>query len=83
MKCQCCPHIETSQLICTVFGFYVKATLALNGLTFSAPCISKSFLKMKIKLNFSLHISLWCLKGSFKAFLKPIETSQRSAKIEI
>ena len=34
-KCQCCPHIETSQLICTanqLTGFYMRATLALNGL---------------------------------------------------
>ena len=36
IKCQCCPHIETSQLICTanqLTGFYMWATLALNGLT--------------------------------------------------
>ena len=35
MKCQCCRHIETSQLICTanqLTGFYMRATLALNGL---------------------------------------------------
>ena len=34
-KCQCCPHIETSQLICTVNqlnGFYIRAKLAFNGL---------------------------------------------------
>ena len=32
---QCCPDMETSQLICTanqLTGFYVGATLALNGL---------------------------------------------------
>ena len=32
---QCCPHIETSQLIFTanqLTGFYMRATLALNGL---------------------------------------------------
>ena len=32
---QCCSHIETSQLIYTVnqlTGFYMRATLALNGL---------------------------------------------------
>ena len=30
------PHIETSQLICTAIqltGFYMRATLLLNGLT--------------------------------------------------
>ena len=34
-KCQCCPHIETSQLICTanqLTGFYTRATITLNGL---------------------------------------------------
>ena len=33
--CQCCPYIETNQLICTanqLTGFYVRATLAFNGL---------------------------------------------------
>ena len=32
---QCCPHIKTSQLICCanqLTGFYMKATLAFNGL---------------------------------------------------
>ena len=35
IKCQCCHHIETSRLICCanqLTGFYMKATLALNGL---------------------------------------------------
>ena len=34
-KCQCCPHIETNQLICCpsqLTGFYIRETLALNGL---------------------------------------------------
>ena len=33
--CQCCPQIETNQLICCAnqfTGFYMRATLALNGL---------------------------------------------------
>ena len=33
MKCQCCPHIETSQLIWTasqLTGLYMRAKLALN-----------------------------------------------------
>ena len=36
-KYQCCPHIETSQLICCanqLTGFYMRATLALNELNF-------------------------------------------------
>ena len=35
IKCQCCPRIETSQLICIanqLAGFYMRATLAFNGL---------------------------------------------------
>ena len=35
MKCQCCPHKETSQLICRpnqLTGFYMRATPALDGL---------------------------------------------------
>ena len=35
IMCQCCPHIETSQLICTgnqLTSFYMRTTLALNGL---------------------------------------------------
>ena len=35
IKCQCCPDIETSQLICTenqLTGSYIRTTLALNGL---------------------------------------------------
>ena len=34
-KCQCCPHIETSQLICCanqLTGFYMRVTLAFNRL---------------------------------------------------
>ena len=35
IKCQYCPHIETSQLICTanqLTGFYMRATLAMNAI---------------------------------------------------
>ena len=35
IKCQYCPHIETSQLNCSanlLTGFYMRATLALNEL---------------------------------------------------
>ena len=35
IKCQCCTHIETIQFICCanqLTGFYMRATLALNGL---------------------------------------------------
>ena len=35
IKCQCCLHIETSQLICTsnqLTGFYIRLSLAFTGL---------------------------------------------------
>ena len=35
IKYQCCPHIETSQLICCanqLTGFYIRAPMALNEL---------------------------------------------------
>ena len=35
IRCKCCPRIETSQLICCanqLTGFYMKKTMALNGL---------------------------------------------------
>ena len=35
IKCQCYPHIETSQLICCenqLTGYYMRATLVVNGL---------------------------------------------------
>ena len=42
----CCSHIETSQLICCpnqLIGFYVKATLALNGLKKTSANIYPTF----------------------------------------
>ena len=39
----------------------------------------------KIKSNFYFYTSLWCLKHfmkAFKAFIKPIEAQQRSAKLK-
>ena len=32
IKCQCCPHLEASQLICCSNQFYMRATLAFNKL---------------------------------------------------
>ena len=40
----------------------------------------------KKNLDFYCRTSLWCLKGSmkaFKAFIKPFETPQRSVEIQI
>ena len=41
IKCHCCPHIETCQLICCanqLTGFYMRAKLALNGLIWFLFC---------------------------------------------
>ena len=49
IKCQCCPHTESSQLICyakQLTVFYARTTLAFNGLiylgilleAYSEPC---------------------------------------------
>ena len=46
-KCQCCPNVETSQLSYTVnqlTSFYMKVTLAFNGL---------------IKLSFHKILEVW------------------------
>ena len=59
IKCQCCPHIETSQLICCankLTGFYMGATMVFNWLTIesgwnsyieSQPAITCSTLTIK------------------------------------
>ena len=57
-----------------------------NVLTLNVMCISKSFIEIKIKLNFYFHTFLWCPEGfmkAFKAFIKPFKAPQRSVKIKI
>ena len=54
-KCQCCPHIETSQLICTenqLTGFYMRKTLALNGLKWEKLVDSKLQLYQRYRQPF-------------------------------
>ena len=79
--------------------FLEKLTLALHNhfltairvfqlnLTLPVPCISESFIEIKIKLNFYFHISLWCIKrfyyGLLGLYIKPFEAPQRSLKIKI
>ena len=54
--CQCYPHIETSQLIyCAnqLTGFYMRATLALNGLN-TLPQnlgLKKAYVKEEVYIN--------------------------------
>ena len=51
--CQCCLHIETSQLLCCanqLTGFYRKATVAINGL------ISQKIIALHISIFQSLNL---------------------------
>ena len=69
-KCQCCLHIETSRLICTAnidlqlisIGFYMRATMALNGLTYVTFSVIFSE-RFNILLTYSrrYHTFLTCL----------------------
>ena len=55
IKHQCCPHIEISQLICyanQLTGFYMRATLAFNGL------ISHSIIFSDIKHK-NIILTMW------------------------
>ena len=61
-KCQCCPCIETSQLICCanqLTGFYMRAKLAFNA---CSPCILRhkyrGFIFWFNLLNWVIHIYL-------------------------
>ena len=59
VKCQCCPHIETSQMIFTanqLTGFYMRATPAPNGLsTFEdSQYIKDTLLPIVQKMRFSI-----------------------------
>ena len=59
----CCPHIETSQLICTanqLTGFYMRATLALNELT---------HLYLKFKTSAHAQILITCYYILYTNFL--------------
>ena len=66
IKCQCCPHIEGSQLIWTanqLIGFYMKAILALNGLSRTCPfrffkCYFAQIF-LGLFLNTLSHMFLW------------------------
>ena len=58
----------------------------LSQLTLLAPCVSESYLKIKINLNFYFALLCGASKGfmkASKAFIKPFERPQRSVKIKI
>ena len=55
-------------------------------LTLNVPCISESYIAIKIKLKFYFTLLCGPSKGfmkAFKAFISPFETPQRSVKIKI
>ena len=59
----CCPHIETSQLICKanqLTGFYMRATLAFNGLML-APDSSRLKYSSKALLHLLASILSWTM----------------------
>ena len=63
IKCQCCSHIETSQLICIanqLIGFYKRATLAFNWLTItkSENHTSATFSDISIFSHHSFDVSI-------------------------
>ena len=60
IKRQCCPHKETSPLICSanqLTGFYMRAKLALNGLIlFPEPYFAINSQYMK---NFTINFAIY------------------------
>ena len=52
-------------------------------LTVLVTCISETCMKIKIDLNFYFHTASKGFMKAFKAFIKPFEAPQRSAKIKI
>ena len=68
----CCPHIETCQLICRVnqfTGYYMRATLALNGLSNDSRVSKSSEGLMSAFKVFTLHTG-HCHSSSFFALKK-------------
>ena len=68
----CCPHIETSQLVCTanqLTSFYLRATLALNGLTLRARTLLKNLWR-----NSGNFVVLVCWQHETKTFRRQKST---------
>ena len=53
-----------------IFGLFLKKRATINAiakpLTLNVQYISESCTEIKIKLNFYLHTSLWCLKRFYE-----------------
>ena len=50
----------------SAFSRTIHNILTIFVLTRNNPCISKSCIEIKIKLNFYFHTSLWCLKSFYE-----------------
>ena len=50
----------------TNIQFVTSVYAILMYLTLPIPCISESYIEIKIKLNFYFHTSLWYLKGFYE-----------------
>ena len=77
-KWQCCPHLETSQLICCanqLTGFYVRVTMEFNGLK-ELPWIKK-----KKKNNKILHAKFICAISFNNAHREKLCLTQFSTRI--
>ena len=75
---QCCPHMETSQLICTanqLTDFYMRATLAINGSMWKRDTITKKNQKCASNMTYLLgcyHFSTKNLSFSGRSFIASI-----------
>ena len=66
------------------FNDDMKKYLTETGnLSFPAPYISESCIKIKVNLDFYFHTSCWFLKRFYGSVIKHFETPQRSVKIKI
>ena len=87
INCECCPHIETSQMIfCAnqLTGFYMRATLAINGLNIFDKfmnCSPASEVHLQIYLyQFSISSSQSCLGDSVERCGDSVEYSGDSVE---
>ena len=82
MQSVCCKHSQYFRLYFVILWSTSGCLSVVNPVL----CISESYIQLKINLNFYFHTALRCLKKFYealKAFIKPFEASQRSAKIKI
>ena len=81
IKCQCCLHIETSQLICTsnqLTGFYIRLSLAFTGLI-----IKDTYCTMPWTIwQFSKFIIFGNLLGNYSKTWEPRPICQCEVKIQ-